>query len=176
MIFQKTTILVFTFLLVNTFIPSNNLDKLINNEIKSVFQLESFQKENIEISEELKKALSKDFIVSNFKKIKKGDTNLGFYYVGKAFGKVDYFDFIIIFDNELIVEKIKILIYREDHGGEIRSKRWLKQFIGKTTNTELIYPSNVVGISGATLSVKSMTNAVNNVLKSIGILQKNNII
>jgi len=176
MLFQKFSILFLSLLFINVSNSSKKLEEKINNEIKSVFQLETFQKENIEVSEKLKISLQKDFVISNFKKIKKGDSNLGFYYVGKAFGKVDYFDFIVIFDNNLIVEKIKILIYREDHGGEIRSKRWLKQFIGKTIFKELNYPKDIVGISGATLSVKSMTRAVNNVLKSVGILHKNEII
>jgi len=176
MLFKKFSILFLSLLFINVSNSSKKLEEKINNEIKSVFQLETFQKENIEVSEKLKISLQKDFVISNFKKIKKGDSNLGFYYVGKAFGKVDYFDFIVIFDNNLIVEKIKILIYREDHGGEIRSKRWLKQFIGKTIFKELNYPKDIVGISGATLSVKSMTRAVNNVLKSVGILHKNEII
>ena len=176
MLFKKFSILFLSLLFINVSNSSKKLEEKINNEIKSVFQLETFQKENIEVSEKLKISLQKDFVISNFKKIKKGDSNLGFYYVGKAFGKVDYFDFIVIFDNNLIVEKIKILIYREDHGGEIRSKRWLKQFIGKTIFKELNYPKDIVGISGATLSVKSMTRAVNNVLKSVGVLHKNEII
>lgn len=176
MLFQKFSILFLSLLFINVSNSSKKLEEKINNEIKSVFQLETFQKENIEVSEKLKISLKKDFVISNFKKIKKGDSNIGFYYVGKAFGKVDYFDFIVIFDNNLIVEKIKILIYREDHGGEIRSKRWLKQFIGKTIFKELNYPKDIVGISGATLSVKSMTRAVNNVLKSVGVLHKNEII
>ena len=176
MLFQKSSILFLSLLLINVSISSKKLEEKINNEIKKNFQLETFQKENIEVSEELKISLKKDFVISNFIKIKKGDSNLGFYYVGKAFGKLDYFDFIIIFDNNLIVEKIKILTYREDHGGEIRSKRWLKQFKGKTVFKELNYPKDIVGISGATLSVKSMTRAVNNVLKSVGVLHKNEII
>lgn len=176
MIIQKFTVVFLAFLLFNNIPSSKKIDKLINEEIKNVFQLEIFQKENIEVSEELKSMLPKNFDVSNFNKVRNGDANIGFYYVGKAFGKVDYFDFIVIFDNDLIVEKIKILVYREDHGGEIRSKRWLKQFIGKTFENELIYSKNVVGISGATLSVKSMTFAINNVLKSVGVLHENKII
>lgn len=176
MLFQKISIFFLSLLFITVSTSAKKIEKIIDDEIKSVFKLETFQKENIEVSEELKISLPKDFVISNFKKITNGDSNVGFYYVGKAFGKVDYFDFIVIFDNELIVEKIKILTYREDHGGEIRSKRWLKQFKGKSTTDELKYPKNVVGISGATLSVKSMTYAVNNVLKSVGVLYKNKII
>ena len=44
---------------------------------------------------------------------------------------------------------MKILAYREDWGGEIRSKRWLKQF----SNREI---EDVQAISGATISVNSL--------------------
>jgi Na+-transporting NADH:ubiquinone oxidoreductase subunit NqrC len=54
------------------------------------------------------------------------------------------------------------LIYRENYGGEIGSKRWLKQFIGMTE------PKNYVdGISGATISVNSMKYSINKLIKSL---------
>jgi len=65
---------------------------------------------------------------------------------------------------------MKVLIYREDYGGEIGSKRWLKQFVGKSLNDELNVGQNIKAISGATISVNAMTTAVNNVLKSVKIL------
>ena len=70
----------------------------------------------------------------------------------------------------MVVAKIKILIYREDHGGEIGSKRWLKQFNGTTIGTNLKYQKDIAAISGATISAKAMTNEVNKVLKTIYIL------
>ena len=66
------------------------------------------------------------------------------------------------------------MVYREDHGGEVGSKRWLKQFTGATTSKTLIYQEDIVGISGATISVKSMTNEVNKLLKTVNILHTKN--
>ena len=68
------------------------------------------------------------------------------------------------------------MVYREDYGGEIGSKRWLKQFIGKTQNDELKYQDNIVAISGATISVRSMTSAVNDLLHSLKILHSKQIL
>ena len=99
---------------------------------------------------------------------------MGYYYIGKAYGKADFFDFIVIFDENLIVTKVKILVYREDHGGEIGSKRWLKQFIGSDKNSALKYQKDIAAISGATLSAKAITNEVNKLLKTIGILVNKN--
>jgi len=61
-------------------------------------------------------------------------------------------------------------VYREDRGGEIGSKRWLRQFIGKSKGEFLKYQKDIAAISGATISVKSMTTEVNKILKTVGIL------
>ena len=82
----------------------------------------------------------------------------------------------MLLDKDLIVLKSKILIYREEYGGEIGSTRWLKQFIGKKSGDQLKHGENIMAISGATISVRSMTNAMNDLLKSLRILQNQNIL
>jgi len=89
---------------------------------------------------------------------------------------VDYFDFLVIFNQDLIIKKVKILIYREDRGGEISSKRWLKQFVGKSVLNSFIYEKDIVGISGATISAKSMTNQMEKLMQSIQILSLNKVL
>ena len=59
------------------------------------------------------------------------------------------------------------MVYREDYGGEIGSNRWLKQFAGKSINTDFSVGENVAAISGATISVYSMTHAVNELLSEM---------
>ena len=83
---------------------------------------------------------------------------------------------MVLLDSDLVVLKTKILIYREDYGGEIGSKRWLKQFIGKTQNDDLKYGEDIVAISGATISVRSFTQAMNDLLKSLNILHSKQIL
>ena len=83
---------------------------------------------------------------------------------------------LVLLDKDLIVLKSKILLYREEYGGEIGSTRWLKQFIGKKGGDELKLGDNIIAISGATISVRSMTNAMNDFLKSLKILQNKNIL
>ena len=73
----------------------------------------------------------------------------------------------------MIIAKTKILVYREDYGGEIGSKRWLKQFIGKKSSDKLKYEKDIIAISGATISALSMTKAVNSFLIDLAILHKN---
>jgi Na+-translocating ferredoxin:NAD+ oxidoreductase RnfG subunit len=99
---------------------------------------------------------------------------IGYFYYGQAPSKADVFDYVVIFDNNLIVRKVKILAYREDVGGEIGSKRWLRQFNNLSHNDEIAYSKDIVGISGATISARSMTITVNNLLKSLSIIQNHN--
>ena len=69
-----------------------------------------------------------------------------------------------------------MLIYREDYGRQIGSQRWLKQFIGKKVGEQLGYGEDVDAIAGATISAKSMTKAVNDVLESLKVLQEKGIL
>ena len=83
-------------------------------------------------------------------------------YIGYSPSKFDNFDFMVLLDNTNKVKLVKVLIYRENYGGEIGSKRWLKQFIGMTK------PKNYVdAISGATISVNSMKYSINKLIKSL---------
>ncbi|WP_372795530.1 FMN-binding protein [Lutibacter sp.] len=149
---------------------SNKIDALIEKEVKAIFKIDTFTKQAIPISNEINESLPIKITETNFFKIISEDALQGFYYLGHAYGKADYFDFIVIFDKNLVVSKVKILVYREDHGGEVGSTRWLKQFIGKITTDNLIYQKDIAAISGATISAKSMTNEVNKLFRTIAIL------
>ena len=106
-------------------------------------------------------------VVGNFYKIFDSGQLLGFAFIGTAPSKTDTFEYLVVFDQSLIIKKVNVLVYREDYGGEIGSNRWLKQFVGKERSTELAVGKNIAAISGATISVYSMTNAVNQLLNEM---------
>ena len=60
---------------------------------------------------------------------------------------------MVVYDPLLHIQKVQVLIYREDYGYEIKSKRWLQQFTKRKVDS-------VQAISGATISVSSLKNAV----------------
>lgn len=153
-----------------SFTTSKRVDAIIKKEIFTVFNIETFTKEALVVPTEINTTLPIKINDTNFFKIIHSNNVIGYYYFGKAYGKADFFDFIVIFDEELIVSKVKVVTYREDHGGEVGSKRWLKQFIGISSDKELAYQEDIAGISGATISVKSMMNEVNKLLKTVTIL------
>lgn len=155
---------------------SAKLQKKVDKAIKSTFEVETFSFNPITISPEDTKDLPSDFGVDHFFKVESSDSLLGYAYVAKAPSKTAKYDYLVLFDAELTVVKAKVLIYREEYGGEIGSKRWLRQFIGKTKDDEFRYGDNIDAIAGATISVRSMTNAMNNLMKSLKILNEKGIL
>lgn len=71
-------------------------------------------------------------------------------------GRYDLFDYIVITDKAGIVQKVQVIKYRSEHGGEIASKKWLSQF-ENYRGGELRYGEDISAISGATLSAGSIT-------------------
>ncbi len=167
---KKIAILTIVVLIISGFTTSKKTEALIEKEIKTVFDLVKYSKQPISVSSEVNTTLPIKIDDTNFFKIKNEEKIVGYYYLGQAYGKADYFDFIVIFDKNLIVSKVKVLVYREDHGSEVASKRWLNQFNGKSKDQNLEYQRDIAAISGATISAKSMTNEVNKLLKTITIL------
>tara|TARA_R110001632_G_scaffold24670_5_gene68511 strand:+ start:1912 stop:2439 length:528 start_codon:yes stop_codon:yes gene_type:complete len=164
-------LVILSLLLVGFTIPEK-LEKKVDKVISNYFESEVFSKELLTIDASIAEELPAEF-AENLFAVKNENALMGYVYIGNAPSKTATFDYLILFDKDFIVMKSKVLIYREEYGGEIGSKRWLKQFIGTSSASETLIPTqNISAISGATISVRSMTNAVNDVLKSIGILQE----
>lgn len=173
--FKQIGIGLIAFTLLSFGLPKN-LQKKVNETIKDVFNLEVFDFSEVIIADEVVKTLPSRFNDNNLFKISENGLLIGYAYVSKAPSKTAEFDYLVLLDKELVVLKTKVLVYREEYGGEIGSKRWLKQFVGKSQNDELKYGDNIMAISGATISVRSMTNAMNNLLQSLNILHSKNIL
>lgn len=164
-----------SFFLVGFGLPKN-IEKRVNKELEKTFQFNAFVLQPIKVDEGLIAELPKKISVNNLFKIAHDADHLGYAYIGQAPSKTAMFDYLIVFDKELKVVHSKVLIYREEYGGEIGSKRWLKQFLGKTGGDRVSHESNIDGIAGATISVRSMTTSINNLLLTIEILQKNKVL
>lgn len=91
----------------------------------------------------------------------------GYFITAQSNSKFDQFDYMVVFDLEGKILQPKILVYREDYGGEIASKRWLRQFIGmdKTSNMDL--GKEVQNIAGATISCESASRGFKQASQSI---------
>lgn len=89
----------------------------------------------------------------NYYELTTNDSIIGYMCLQQAPSKHDMFDFLAIYSSDIKLLKLQILAYRENYGGEIANKRWLKQFLTRPTE-------KVQAISGATISVESMKMVV----------------
>ena len=85
-----------------------------------------------------------------------GDTNRSAWIVDEI-GKTEPITIgIVVSKNE--IEEIKVLAFRESRGWEIKYDSFTRQFSGANLETKQQLDRHIDGISGATLSVKAMTN------------------
>lgn len=84
----------------------------------------------------------------------------------QAKGRYDMFDYLLILSKDFTVQKVNIIKYRSERGGEIASKKWLKQFENYSSG-ELRYGKEISAISGATISASSITSDIPVVIKML---------
>ena len=87
----------------------------------------------------------------------------GYAFIGSSKSRFEAFEYLVLFNDSLIIQKVKVLAYRENYGGEIGSTRWLRQFISLDKPID-----RVSAISGATISVNSIHYSINKLLRNIG--------
>ncbi len=76
-------------------------------------------------------------------------------------GDSEYFDYLVLFNAQNDVVLVKVFNYQATHGHEVTAKGWLKQFIGyNTSDKDLEVGKNIDSISGATISVNSITQDI----------------
>jgi hypothetical protein len=90
---------------------------------------------------------------SNHYSLSNNDSIYGYVCFEQSPSKHDQFDFMAIYSPEMELLKLRILVYRENYGGEISNKRWLNQFVTRS-------PEKIQAISGATISVESLKFSV----------------
>jgi hypothetical protein len=98
-------------------------------------------------------------------------------FIGETKGKVDGWAFIqhtigkhkpmtymVGVDDQGEVFGIEVLVYRESRGSEVRKKRFNYQYEGKTAYDPIRINRDIINISGATMSVRSMSAGIKRVL------------
>jgi len=97
-------------------------------------------------------------------RISRSDSLLGFATVGNVIGKDQPITFLVAIDPEDRLKDIDILVYREPQGGEVAYEPWRRQFRGKSVTDSLRVGKEIRNISGATISVNSVTIGVRHLL------------
>jgi Na+-translocating ferredoxin:NAD+ oxidoreductase RnfG subunit len=97
-------------------------------------------------------------------KAEAGGRVAGFFILDRVIGKHLYIDYAVALTPSGAVHSVEILQYRESYGGEVNSRSWLAQFVGKTSGSSLRINDDIRNISGATLSSTHLTQGVKRVL------------
>ena len=99
---------------------------------------------------------------------KHGEAVLGFMVVVEEIGKHRPITFAVAVNPDATVRDVAVLSYREAYGGDIKERRFLKQYAGKTSEALLLPYRDIQNIAGATLSVQATGRAVK---KAIAVLR-----
>ncbi len=119
-----------------------------------------------EIKEKAKKSLNYDLPKSSYTfYVGKTDGKVdGYALIDEQIGKVEPITFVTRINPNGKVSQVEIMVYRESHGGEVATKRFLNQFREKSFNDEIRLHGNVVSVTGATLSSQALVIGVRRAL------------
>ncbi len=88
----------------------------------------------------------------------------GWAFIQNTIGKHKPMTYIVGVDPDGEVSNVEILVYRESRGSEVRKKRFNYQYQGKTSSHPIRINRDIINISGATMSVRSMSAGVKRAL------------
>jgi Na+-translocating ferredoxin:NAD+ oxidoreductase RnfG subunit len=157
---KKTGIII----LLSTMFFSFNLTKSgvkrMNKTIAGIWPKQVITKTPINLNSEIQNKLSFKLGKNVFYKLSAQSKTVAYMMLAQGRGKMNLFDYMIVYKPDLSILKVKLLVYREEYGGEIGSNRWLKQFIGKSDPNKMKFGHDIQNISGATLSVRSINEGI----------------
>ena len=99
--------------------------------------------------------------------IYRGESNSqadGYAMIVNEIGKEQPITFIVGITPQLRVRKVALMVFRETRGGEVEDSRFTNQFRGKGTRDPLQIGSDIIGITGATLSSRAFCRGTRKVL------------
>ncbi len=82
---------------------------------------------------------------------------IGALIIGNEIGRSYPITFMVLLNIDGTVKDVEIMVYREPHGWEVRFESFLSQFFGRGAGNLF---DDINSITGATLSVRSMTKGV----------------
>lgn len=88
----------------------------------------------------------------------------GYAIVQNTIGKHKPMTYMVGLDNKGIVSDVELLVFREARGSEVRQKRFNAQYEGKSVLDPVRINKDIINISGATMSVRSMSAGIKRAL------------
>ncbi len=93
-----------------------------------------------------------------------GDKVNGYAMIHHTIGKYKPMTYMVGVDPTGACTDVELLVFRDAKGSEVRTKRFNAQYDGKTVLDPIRINKDIVNISGATMSVRSMSAGVKRVL------------
>lgn len=93
-----------------------------------------------------------------------GDRIDGYAMVHNTIGKHKHMTYMVGVDNRGACKDVELLVFREAKGSEVRRKRFNAQYEGKTVSDPIRINKDIINITGATMSVRSISAGVKRVL------------
>jgi hypothetical protein len=93
-----------------------------------------------------------------------GDKVDGYALLHNTIGKHRHMTYMVGVDAEGHCSNVELLVFREAKGSEVGKKRFNSQYEGKTVSDPIRINKDIINISGATMSVRSISAGVKRVL------------
>ena len=91
----------------------------------------------------------------------------GYAVVTEEIGKYRPITFMVGAGSDLRVRDVAVMVYRESRGGDVKRKRFLSQYRGKRASDPIDVGRDIINVSGATISVRSLNAGVKRVLAEL---------
>jgi hypothetical protein len=101
---------------------------------------------------------------------RKGDMILGYAAIVEEIGKHRPITFIVGVGADRKIRDVALMVYREAYGGEVKDRRFLQQYKGKSENDPLLPYRDIQNISGATMSVEAIGRGSKKALALVNLL------
>ena len=89
---------------------------------------------------------------------------LGWFIVDQVIGKHEFITYAAGITTEGKLRQFQVIEYREAYGYEVRGLKWRDQFVGKTAADPLEIGTDILNISGATMSCQHVTDGIKRLL------------
>lgn len=138
---------------------SKSILKKIEKNISREFKGENITREALVLSDVQKVSLKEKADKCTIFSLKRGLEDVGFLVLTSAKGRIESFEYLVIYNSQFTVRSIDLILYSSNYGMEIGSRKWLKQYSGYSGG-ELKYGKDIQAISGATISATSLTKDI----------------
>ena len=89
---------------------------------------------------------------------------IGWFFVDQVIGKHELITYAVGVNADGSLRQVQIIEYLEAYGYQVRDLRWRDQFVGKTADSPLQVGVDIGNISGATMSVRHVTDGIKRLL------------